>query len=135
MSAAAVTASAILASMSAPNRADAKRVHLLIQRAAPDLRPFALGRMVGYGKFHYRYATGREGDSAVIALAERVGGLSLYVNCVKRDRYLAESYASRLGKVSVGKSCIRFKKLADLDEAALVALVREAYALGGAGRV
>lgn len=134
MSARAATVSELLAGMSASNRADAKRVHALIRKAAPELRPFVLGEMVGYGKFHYRYASGREGDSAVIALADRAGGLSLYVNCAKADRYLPESYSARLGKVSVGKSCIRFKRLDDLDQAALVALVREAKTLGGAAR-
>ncbi len=131
----AATVSELLAGMSAANRADAKRVHAIIRKAAPELRPFVLGGMLGFGKFHYRYATGREGDSAVIALADRAGGLSLYVNCVKGDRYLPESYAARLGKVSVGKSCIRFQRLDDLDEKALVALVREAKTLGGAAHV
>ena len=129
-----MTVTEILGGVSAPNRADAKRVHRLIRRTAPDLRPFAMGRMLGYGKFRYRYASGREGESAVLALADRVGGLSLYVNCLKGDRYLAESYAARLGKVSVGKSCVRFKKLSDVDEATLVALLREARVLGGAAK-
>ncbi len=107
-----------LASVSARNRNAAKRVHALL----------------GYGKFHYRCATGREGDSAVVALADRAGGLALYVNSVKDGRYLPELYAKRLGKVSCGKSCIRFAKLDDLDEAALIALVREASKRGGTGQ-
>ncbi|HUQ41673.1 MAG TPA: DUF1801 domain-containing protein [Candidatus Limnocylindrales bacterium] len=126
--------SELLAGVSAGSRADVKRVHQLIRKTAPELRPFVMGRMLGYGKFHYRYASGREGDSAVIALAERVGGLALYINSIKGDRYLAESYARRLGNVSVGKSCIRFKKIADLNEAALLSLIRDARAFGGAGR-
>lgn len=132
---AAQTVSGFLAGMSERNRVEAKRVHALIRKTAPTLNPGVMSGMLGYGKFHYRYATGREGDTALLALADRAGGLSLYVNCVAGDRYLAEKYAKRLGKVSVGKSCIRFRKLDDLDVAALAALIREATAIGGTAKV
>jgi hypothetical protein len=128
------TITGLLAAMSERNHAEAKRVHALIRRVAPTLKPGVMGGMLGYGRFHYRYPTGREGDTALLLLADRVDGLSLYVNCVAGDRYLAEKYAKRLGKVSVGKSCIRFKKLDDVDEAALAALIREATAIGGASK-
>jgi hypothetical protein len=120
--------------MPAAVRDDAKRVHALIRRAAPSLRPFAMGRSVGYGRFRYRYATGREGETALVSLAPRATGLSLYVNAVKRGRYLAEAYAPRLGKVSCGRSCIRFRRAEDLDEGVLAALVRDAQRAGGAAR-
>ena len=105
----------------------------MIRKTVPDLRPFPMARMLGYGKFHYRYPTGREGESALISLADRAGGLSLYVNSLKGNRYLPETNATRLAKADVGRSCIRFKRLDDLDRAALIALVREAQTLGGAG--
>jgi hypothetical protein len=129
-----MTVTEFLAAMSERNRAEAKRVHALIRRVAPSLKPGVMSGMLGYGKFHYRYPTGREGDTALLMLADRAGGLSLYVNCVSGDRYLAEKYAKRLGKVSCGKSCIRFKKLDDLNEDALAALIREATAIGGAAK-
>jgi hypothetical protein len=132
---AAETVSGFLAGMSERNRAEAKRVHALIRKTAPTLKPGVMGGMLGYGKFHYRYATGREGDTALLALADRADGLSLYGNCVAGDRYLAEKYAKRLGKARVGKSCIRFKKLDDVNEAALISLIREATAIGGAAKV
>jgi hypothetical protein len=128
------TVNEFLAGVSERNRAEAKRVHALIRKVVPALRPGVMGGMLGYGKFHYRYATGREGDTALLALADRAAGLSLYVNCVSGERYLAEKYAKRLGKVSVGKSCIRFKKLGDVDEAALAELIREAAAIGGTAK-
>ena len=132
---AAQTVSGFLAGMSERNRAEAKRLHALIRKTAPTLKPGVMGGMLGYGKFHYRYASGREGDTALLALADRADGLSLYVNCVSGDRYLAEKYAKRLGTVNCGKSCIRFKRLGDLDQGALAALIREATAIGGAGKV
>jgi len=69
----------------------------------------------GYGKYRYKYASGREGDWCVIGVATQKNHFSLYI-CIARDgKYLAEIYRDRLGKVSCGKSCIRFKKLEDLD--------------------
>ena len=85
-----------------------------------------------------RIGTGRavpRCDTALLALADRAEGLSLYVNCASGDRYLAEKYAKKLGKVRVGKSCIHFKKLDDVDAAALASLIREANAIGGTGKV
>jgi hypothetical protein len=63
--------------------------------------------MLGYGRYHYRYASGREGDAARISVASRKGGISLYVNAVDGERYLAESYRDRLPRADIGKSCVR----------------------------
>lgn len=96
-----------------------RKVDEIIKSAAPDLKPFMLSgmslNMLAYGPFHYRYKSGREGDWAVIALANQKNYMSLYVCVAKDNKYLAELYKDRLGKVSVGKSCIRFKKLEDLN--------------------
>ena len=91
-------------------------------------------RMLGYGKFHYRYASGREGDTVLIGVADNEQAISLYVMAADEQGYLAEQYAPRLGKASCGKSCIRFKRFDDLDLTVLEELVRRAAALGpGAG--
>lgn len=110
-----------------------KKLDALIRKAAPTLKPFFLDlpsmTMLGYGKFHYKYGSGREGEWAVVGLAAQKNHLSLYV-CIGRDgRYLAEIYGSKLGKVSCGKSCIRFKKLEDLDLSAVADICREAAEL------
>lgn len=73
-----------------------------------------------------RYASGREGDWAILGLASNKQAISLYVSAGDGKRYLAETYADRLGKANVGKSCIRFKRLDDLDRSALVELIGEA---------
>ena len=89
--------------------------------------------MIGYGPYHYRYATGREGDSARVALASNKTGFSVYVACVDSKGYLAEQAKARLGKASVGKSCIRFKRLDDIDLdvlADVLAKSRKATAIG-----
>jgi hypothetical protein len=92
--------------------------------------------IVGFGSFHYRYESGREGDAYRVSIAERKHGLSLYVLAMTEDgRYLAESRADRFPKASIGKSCVRFKRLDDLDEGELRALLAEAGRLPAPGAV
>ena len=91
--------------------------------------------MLGYGRFHYRYASGREGDASLVALSSRKQYISLYVLCADERGYLAERYAERLPKASIGKSCVRFKRVSDLDADALRELLTEAGRIGGAGAV
>lgn len=115
-----------LAALPEDRRAILTRVHEVIRTAAPQVEPAVTGNMLGYGPFHYRYATGREGDAYVVNLASQKRYVSLYVNATVNGGYLAEANADRLGKVSVGKSCVRFTKLEDLDLDALAELVRTA---------
>ena len=115
-----------LAALPEERRGAVSRVHEVIRRAAPELEPALWGKMLGYGKYHYRYATGREGDFYVVGLANQKQYVSLYLCATVDGAYLAESNAGRLGKVSVGKSCIRFKKLEDLDLDVVAELVRAA---------
>jgi hypothetical protein len=92
------------------------------------------GGMRGYGPFHYRYESGRAGDAHRIAVAERKTGISLYVLALTEDgEYLAQARAGRFPKANVGKSCIRFKRLDDLDLDALRALIEEAGRLPAPG--
>jgi hypothetical protein len=102
---------------------DLERLDALIRETLPELEADGLN----YGPFHYRYASGREGDAYRVSVAQRKAGISLYVLALTEDgEYLAESRADRFPNASVGKSCIRFKRLDDLDEGALRDLLREA---------
>ena len=56
--------------------------------------------------------------------------ISLYCFATDAKGYVAERYVDRLPKASIGKACVRFKKLADLDEKALVALIKETAKMG-----
>ncbi|MBK9992156.1 MAG: DUF1801 domain-containing protein [Verrucomicrobia bacterium] len=73
------------------------------------------GTMIGYGPYHDKYASGREGDCPIVALSSRAQYISLYVAGSRNGKPIAEAAKAKLGKVSVGKACIRFKRLADLD--------------------
>ena len=65
--------------LSEPRRAEIKALHELIRQTVPQLVPTMEFGMPGYGKFHYRYATGREGDWMLIGLASNKNYISLYV--------------------------------------------------------
>ncbi len=111
-------------------RNELRRLDALIRETLPDAAPGTGHGMLGYGPVHYRYASGREGDTFLVSLAARKAGFSLHVFCADGERYLVERYAERLGKVDVGKSCVRFKRLGDLDEDGLRQMLAEAGRLG-----
>lgn len=112
-----------------PRRSDIRALHELIRTTAPQLEPTMEFGMLGYGKYHYRYASGREGDSVVVGLASNKNYISLYVQCTTPEGgYLAETYASRLPGASIGRACIRFKRLSDVDSDVLAQILRTAAA-------
>ena len=82
---------------------------------APSLKPNFIYNMPGYGSFKYKNYKKEILDWPVIALASQKNYTSLYVCAVEGGEYIAEKYKSELGKVSVGKSCVRFKKISDLN--------------------
>jgi hypothetical protein len=90
-------------------------LHDEIIQLFPGIETRLYGKIIGYGSYHYKYASGREGNWFPIGLANGVQYMSLYIIGMDGDKYLAENNQDRLGKVSVGKSCIRFKKLEDLN--------------------
>lgn len=99
-----------------PRRSDIQKLHDLIKKTVPKLKPYILSGMIGYGPFHYKSPrSGKEGDWAIIALASQKNYISVYVCAVDGDTYVAEKYKSKLPKASIGKSCIRFKKPEDID--------------------
>jgi hypothetical protein len=111
-------------------RPDIAALDALIRQHAPKLEPVISGGMLGYGPFHYRYASGREGDACTLSLASNASYISLYCFAADADGFVAGRYVDRLPKASIGKTCVRFRKLADLDEKALVALIEETAEMG-----
>ncbi|NNF29232.1 MAG: DUF1801 domain-containing protein [Gemmatimonadetes bacterium] len=76
--------------------------------------------IVGFGRYSYRYASGREGEWFVTGFSPRKQAMTLYImsGFKKHDALLG-----RLGKHSTGRSCLYVKKLSDVDEAVLLELV------------
>ena len=83
--------------------------------------------MIGYGTMHYVYASGREGDCAIIGLASNKRSISMYFSTqAPGGGYLAESYKDRLPAADVGKGCVRFTRLDQVDETVLWEMVEAA---------
>lgn len=94
-------------------------LHAFIRKAAPSLKPHFAYNMLGYGSFPYRNYKKEAITWPVVALANQKNYVSIYVCSIIDGKYVAETYKKELGKVSVGKSCIRFKKLEDVNLPAL----------------
>lgn len=81
--------------------------------------------MVGFGSYHYRYASGREGDWFLVGFAPRRKSLTVYI----MDGFTEyESLLARLGKHSTGKSCLYLKRLDDVDLDVLEELIHRSVA-------
>lgn len=68
--------------------------------------------IIGFGQYHYKYASGHEGDAPLIGFSPRKAEFSLYITAPGTDN---EKLLDELGKYKMGKACIYFKKLSDLD--------------------
>lgn len=77
--------------------------------------------IVGFGSYHYRYASGREGDWFLAGFSPRKRNLTLYI-MAGFDEY--DDLLERLGKFKTGKSCLYLNRLSDVDDQVLRELVR-----------
>ncbi len=80
--------------------------------------------IIGFGSYHYKYASGREGDWAQIGFSPRKGKISLYVTF---DAAGLTSEFPELGTYKISKGCIYIKRLADVDMSELKKLITKAY--------
>ncbi len=122
------TPSEYIAKLEEPRKGEIAALDKMIRKLAPKLRPFIHIGILAYGPWHYKYASGREGDWFRIGVASNKNYISLYVCATDGKTYVAEKFKKALPKAKIGKSCVRFKKLSDLDETALVKLIREGAA-------
>jgi len=109
----------------AARRADARTLAKLMQAASGE-KPAMWGpSIVGFGSVHYKYESGREGDTPLIAFSPRKTAHVLY-GVTGFDG--AEKLLAKLGKHTTGKGCLYIKKLADVDETVLATLIAKAVA-------
>ncbi|MFQ6548771.1 DUF1801 domain-containing protein [Aestuariibius sp. 2305UL40-4] len=103
-------------------RADADRLDAIF-REVTGWTPQMWGpTIIGYGRYHYRYDSGREGDFLATGFSPRKANLSLYIMPGYADR---QHLLDRLGKHKTGKACLYVGKLADIDEAVLREIIRD----------
>ena len=106
-------------------RADARVLVRVMQSAAGE-KPRMWGpSIIGFGSYHYRYESGREGDMPLIAFSPRKTATVLY-NLTGSDD--CKALLAKLGKHTTGKGCLYIKKLADVDQEVLEAMVLKSVA-------
>ncbi len=81
--------------------------------------------IIGFGSYHYKYASGHEGDAPLVGFSPRKAKFSLYfaTGDAEREQLLAE-----LGKHTAGKGCVYINKVADIDVDVLQKLIRQSVA-------
>jgi uncharacterized protein DUF1801 len=104
-------------------RADAKALVKLMQDAAGEKPKMWGPSIIGFGSYHYKYDSGREGDMLLIGFSPRKTAIVLY-NVIESSEMLL----AKLGKHTTGKGCLYIKKLADVDQQVLKALVVKSLA-------
>lgn len=106
-------------------RADSYKL-LELMRDVSGYEPKMWGpSIIGFGSYHYKYASGHEGDAPLIGFSPRKAAISLYVfTGLDQHRHLLND----LGKYKAGKACIYIKKLSDINEQQLVKLIHETIA-------
>ncbi|QMW05919.1 DUF1801 domain-containing protein [Spirosoma foliorum] len=79
--------------------------------------------IIGFGSYHYKYESGREGDAPLVGLSARANAITLYMAF---DSEHKQALLQRLGKHKTGKSCIYIQKLEDIDTEVLDTMVDRA---------
>jgi hypothetical protein len=115
-----------IASHPEPKRSEMQRLHHLILGVNPGCKLWFLdgkdasGKVVtnpdiGYGSRDHKYADGTIREFYQIGLSANKTGISIYILGIEDKKYLAETYASSLGKATVTGYCIRFKTLKNIN--------------------
>lgn len=107
-------------------RDDIGRLHERVVALAPDIAVGTGSGMLEYGRYEYRYASGREGSWFVLGIASNKAYISLYAPTLD-----LEPFVEQLPKASLGRGCIRFKRLDDVDPAVLDDVIRASVANDG----
>ncbi len=106
-------------------RSDCEALTRLMARATKQPPAMWGTSIVGFGRYHYTYPSGREGDSCLTGFSSRKGDLTLYLVADFPGR---EALLAKLGKHKLGKGCLYLRQLADVDLKVLEQLVAGAAA-------
>ncbi|HYC74201.1 DUF1801 domain-containing protein [Brevundimonas sp.] len=110
------TAAEFIATVEDPKRrADAEAACALLAEATGEPPVMWGPSIVGFGAYHYRYASGHEGDAPLVGFSPRKANLVFYLYCDEGR----EDLLARLGKHKSGKGCVYVNRLSDVDPAVL----------------
>jgi hypothetical protein len=110
-------------SLPEPRRADARALIKMMESVSREKPKMWGASIVGFGSYHYRYDSGREGDMPLLGFSPRKAANVVY-NMGSADKALLE----RLGKHALSGSCLPLKRLSDVDPKVLKALLSESFA-------
>ena len=102
-------------------REDARRLCAMMQEITGELPAMWGSSIVGFGTYHYRYASGHEGDAPLAGFSPRSQHLVIYLASEFGNRY--QQVLARLGPHKTGKGCLYLKRLSDVDDDALRELI------------
>lgn len=105
-------------------REDTKALIKLMEEES-GFKAYMTGNIIGFGTYHYKYESGREGDAIVVGFSPRKANLTVYI--MPGFAHYQELLKD-LGKHKLGKVCIYINKLADVDTAVLRKIVRQSVA-------
>jgi hypothetical protein len=106
-------------------REDVRKICEMMERLSGHKPKMWGSAIVGFGQYHYKYASGREGDHLLIGFSPRKTALTLYI----MDGFPKyQDLMDRLGTYKTGKSCLYLKRLSDIDESVLEQLITESLA-------
>lgn len=108
----------------AQQAADCRELIILLEKITEQPAKMWGPSIVGFGSYRYTYDSGRTGEAPLTGFAIRGRELVVYLDCEESSKPLLP----RLGKHKMGKSCLYFKQLADLDIAILQQLVTDSIA-------
>jgi hypothetical protein len=81
--------------------------------------------IVGFGSYHYKYESGREGDAPLVGFSPRKDAIALYLSSQFKDR---EALLSKFGKHKTAKACVYVKKMSDINVAVLKEMIANSIA-------
>lgn len=105
-------------------RNDARALVAMMTDATGEA-PRMWGSIIGFGQYHYRYASGHEGDSALVGFAPRKGEFSIYLTGTyfPEQGNARQALLARLGRHRIGKACLYVRRLDDIDTGVLAELI------------
>lgn len=116
----------VIAAVEDPNRReDATALVALLEAETGEPATMWGSSIIGFGRYHYRYASGHEGDAPLVGFAPRKANLVLYMAADEPER---ADLLQRLGRHRSGKGCVYLNRLSDVDEAVLREMARVSVA-------
>lgn len=115
---AAATPEEYIAQLEEPRRSQIQAIYDLVRKAAPELEPWMVAGKIGFGKFEYQGKSKKcAGEWFKLGLSSNKNTI-MFASCAssnEKGKSLVESYAEKLPKADIGRSCINFRKFEDAD--------------------